>query len=107
MSKSSRCSLCSVSVPGCYICTYNDPIITCNNCSEPDYIPVTGNNSCFKCSTLKSCITCATPSQCVNCIDNWFAEDGACVQCQEWIPNCIQCINNKTCSVCNDAYYKN
>lgn len=79
---------CSI-LPGCATCQLSGTDPVCLTCNGTNFVagPVNGANECW----------CSSPLYALN--------NGECLPCSVSIPNCTQCSDNATCTLCENGFY--
>lgn len=97
--KGNNCTLCNFNQTVCYVC---NPGFIQSTLFGPSCTPVNLNYSC----QVSGCALCSSsnPNQCQTCSPYYFINDGAC-QAYSCIANCIACLSNNTCLVCQAGFY--
>ena len=99
------CTLCSVTMPGCSICSDST---TCQTCSSGYYLNA---NKCFICSSARpNCQLChyntmTSSVDCLDCNDGLFLNGGT-LQCETCTDTaCLSCSDATTCTRCQTGFY--
>ena len=93
----SNCQLCVGTQKFCWLCL---PGYSQASLLDPQCLKIPSNYSC----EVEGCAFCSGPNACQTCIETYaLTDNNTCVPAQ-CLPNCLVCLYNQTCMVCNPGF---